>query len=97
MGTIFAKPEQSELSADLYDCVNCYDKIQPENYCKTKCGHYFCGTCLDAWLNINTTCPMCRAGIIEHNTTVKQKPTRNTDFISRERQEIINRNIMERY
>jgi len=41
-------PKIDELPADLYDCAICYDKIQPENNSKTKCGHYFCRTCLDA-------------------------------------------------
>jgi hypothetical protein len=26
----------------------------------TKCGHVFCSQCIDAWFQINMSCPMCR-------------------------------------
>ena len=97
-----------ELPQDLYDCAICYDKIQKENNSKTKCGHYFCRTCLDAWLNINTTCPMCRTVIKERRppTTIPAPiqiprrisvPTPRIDDIPPPRREIVHRNIMERY
>jgi len=102
---------KDELPADLYDCAICYDKIKPENNSKTKCGHYFCRTCLDAWLNINTTCPMCRTVIRQREPTLVPRampaprtitapissPRPRTDQIPEPRREIVHRNIMERY
>jgi hypothetical protein len=98
---------QEKLPDDLYDCAICYDKIQKENNSKTKCGHYFCGTCLEAWLGINTTCPMCRTVIRERQpqptpqsrqTPVRiSAPTPRTDNIPTHRRGIVSRNIIERY
>jgi hypothetical protein len=31
------------------------------------CQHYFHQKCVDAWLNRNTTCPMCRVQILNQN------------------------------
>jgi len=38
---------------------------------RTKCGHYFCGECIDVWLNNSITCPLCRE-LIEKATTLKE-------------------------
>ena len=103
--TINTGPQKDELPSDLYDCVICYDKIQAENNSKTQCGHYFCQTCLDAWLNINTTCPMCRTVIRPREPTPIPRttpipittPTPRTDEIPVPRRQIVIRNIMERY
>lgn len=115
MGTKMATLKQinnttslEELPTDLYDCAICYDEIQKENHSKTKCGHFFCGTCLDAWLNINTTCPMCRAVIKERHAPAAippsirlprriSVPTPRIDNIPPQRRDLVRRNIMERY
>jgi hypothetical protein len=90
------------LPEDLYDCTICYDKIQPDNISTTKCNHYFCKTCLDAWLAINTTCPMCRTVIreriyVEPRLVPRQQPQPRVEVIPAPRREIVTRNIMERY
>lgn len=113
MSTKLAIPTQinntippEELPADLYDCTICYDKIKKENNSKTRCGHYFCRTCLDAWMNVNTTCPICRTVIKERqlpNAPPGQMsgrisiPTPRIDDIPPPRREIVHRNIMDRY
>lgn len=97
-----------DLPVDLYDCAICYDKIQKENNSKTKCGHYFCRTCLNAWLEWNTTCPMCRTVIKERQAPTTIPPPIQTsirisvpepriDDIPTQSREIVRRNIMERY
>jgi len=96
---------QDKLPADLYDCAICYDTIQPTNYSRTKCDHYFCCTCLDAWLDINTTCPMCRTVVKERVPTLVPRqrpipvaqPQPRVETIPAPRREIVTRNIMERY
>jgi hypothetical protein len=99
---------ESKLPADLYDCAICYDTIQPNNYSKTKCNHYFCRTCLDAWLDMNTTCPMCRESlntwVISSNNLIPRQrltpvsqPQPRVEEIPALRREIVSRNIIERY
>ena len=92
---------ETNLPENLYDCTICYDKIQPDNYSATKCKHYFCKTCLDAWLAINTTCPMCRCVIKERVPTQVPRPVAppqpRVETIPPPRREIVTRNIMERY
>ena len=99
-GLMSAKIEQV-LPTDLYDCAICYDTIQPTNYSKTKCDHYFCKTCLDAWLEMNTTCPMCRTVVKERVYTrvprTAAQPQPRVEEIPAPRREIVTRNIMERY
>lgn len=104
-GLMPAKIEQV-LPTDLYDCAICYDTIQPTNYSKTKCDHYFCKTCLDAWLDMNTTCPMCRTVVKERVYTRVPRPAAprpaaqpqpRVEAIPTPRREIVTRNIMERY
>jgi len=93
---------QPPLPDDIYDCAICYDKIQPTNYTLTKCSHYFCKPCLDAWLNINSTCPMCRSSIRVSAPKPTISPSRQTPvpdvrLISESRRRVVERNIMERY
>ncbi len=45
------------------DCPVCLKKV--EDYIKTKCNHFFCKICLDKWLDIKNTCPMCREKLKE--------------------------------
>lgn len=47
------------------DCPVCLKKV--EDYIKTKCNHFFCKICLDKWLDIKNTCPMCREELKDKN------------------------------
>lgn len=43
-------------------CLN--EEIEDLNKCINNCGHVFCKTCLDTWLNRgNDDCPLCRQKI----------------------------------
>jgi len=44
---------------NTYECPICMDKINTDVLI-TSCRHHFCQKCMDAWLNKNNTCPMCR-------------------------------------
>lgn len=92
---------QPTLPDDIYNCAICYDNIQPTNYTLTKCKHYFCKPCLDAWLNINSTCPMCRSSIRTStpspSTQPRQTPVPNVQLIPESRRQVVVRNIIERY
>jgi hypothetical protein len=48
--------------ADCSICLN--EEIEDLDKCKNNCGHVFCKTCLDNWLNRgNDDCPLCRQKI----------------------------------
>lgn len=48
------------------DCPICLSEIHEEY--KTPCGHKYCSSCLNEWLNNHNNCPLCRQ-IIKLNTT----------------------------
>lgn len=43
-------------------CSICLSDYQPEETLKTipECNHYFHANCIDEWLKLNGTCPLCR-------------------------------------
>ncbi|KAK2966516.1 hypothetical protein RJ640_019045 [Escallonia rubra] len=48
----------------VYDvtCSICLSEYQPKDTLRTipECKHYFHATCIDEWLALNATCPVCR-------------------------------------
>lgn len=55
----FETTDNSEI-----ECSICLDTIQFSEQCTNNCGHTFCKSCLDSWLDDGkTTCPMCRQTI----------------------------------
>lgn len=48
------------------ECNVCYDPLPARsNHIFTLCGHLFCVKCLLHWWDTSSTCPMCRAEILE--------------------------------
>ena len=45
------------------ECPICMSTSTSNAFCATACKHTFHRSCIGAWLNTNTTCPMCRATI----------------------------------
>jgi len=45
---------------ELKECSICLDNITTENESVRTCGHVFHTECINAWLTLNTKCPMCR-------------------------------------
>uniref|UniRef100_A0A2N9J352 RING-type E3 ubiquitin transferase n=1 Tax=Fagus sylvatica TaxID=28930 RepID=A0A2N9J352_FAGSY len=43
-------------------CPICLSEYQPKETLRTipECNHYFHADCIDAWLKLNATCPLCR-------------------------------------
>ncbi|WOH12283.1 hypothetical protein DCAR_0831785 [Daucus carota subsp. sativus] len=43
-------------------CAICLSEYQPKDTIRTvpACNHYFHSTCIDEWLKLNATCPVCR-------------------------------------
>ena len=44
-------------------CGICYTDLTLENNVTTDCGHHFCNKCFFRWIEVNATCPSCRAPI----------------------------------
>lgn len=57
----------AKASAQNDSCPICHDDLDFENNADectiTSCNHGFCTSCLDNWLAIKATCPLCRARI----------------------------------
>ncbi|MBM3931102.1 MAG: hypothetical protein FJ336_07505, partial [Sphingomonadales bacterium] len=47
---------------ETLECPICRDTILIECLV-TKCGHKYCGKCINQWLEENSSCPYCRAPI----------------------------------
>ena len=44
-------------------CGVCYKDLTMETNVTTNCNHHFCNTCFFRWIEVNATCPCCRAPI----------------------------------
>ncbi|EEQ97566.1 rnf5, putative, partial [Perkinsus marinus ATCC 50983] len=44
-----------------FECNICFD--QASEPVVTRCGHLFCWSCLDQWLDRSGECPVCKAGV----------------------------------
>jgi len=56
------EPEEESVG----DCGVCYLSLpKRSNHVFTACGHLFCVKCLLLWWDTSTTCPMCRADILD--------------------------------
>ena len=53
----------------LLTCPICMELLKTPK--RTKCGHYFCGECIDVWLNNSITCPLCRE-LIDKTSTLTE-------------------------
>ena len=46
-----------------FECSLCYRLLwQPAS---TPCGHTFCRSCIDRWLDHSPTCPLCKMALDE--------------------------------
>lgn len=41
-------------------CTICYNPVNGQLAVTKCCGHVFCGKCIDEWIQIKLSCPMCR-------------------------------------
>ncbi|PWA49712.1 Zinc finger, RING/FYVE/PHD-type [Artemisia annua] len=54
--------ENCELPKDHGTCAICLSDYKPKDAVRTipECNHYFHADCIDEWLKLNVTCPVCR-------------------------------------
>ncbi|KAM0671957.1 hypothetical protein CWI42_041050 [Ordospora colligata] len=56
--------DQNDLSDDTYHCTICFDNYVPGTKLKLlPCGHHFHQECIDEWLDLKDTCPLCKKNI----------------------------------
>ena len=54
---------------ETHYCGICYTDLTIENNVTSRCNHHFCNTCFFRWIEVNATCPNCRASI-DSNTNL---------------------------
>ena len=54
-------------------CGICYTDLTLENNVTTDCGHHFCNKCFFRWIEVNATCPSCRAPIDSKTNLTEQQ------------------------
>jgi len=54
---------------ETHYCGICYTDLTIENNVTSKCNHHFCNTCFFRWIEVNATCPNCRASV-DSNTNL---------------------------
>lgn len=64
-----------DLSQNSDNCAICWEKMETAR--KLPCGHLFHNSCLQSWLEQDTSCPTCRLGLSVQNTTTHPHPTIN--------------------
>lgn len=54
--------ESCRLPNDASTCAICLSEYKPKESLRTipECNHYFHAECIDEWLKLNATCPVCR-------------------------------------
>jgi len=62
-----ATASQSSIQVNRFKCGVCTE--QPSLPCAGRCGHICCQLCWVKWLQINATCPMCRAPADKNSVT----------------------------
>jgi len=64
-------------------CSICLEKLEENDFTKTKCGHFFHFTCVCKWVLKSNTCPICRNYIIQNEVNEKTKQNyENSSHIS---------------
>eukprot|EP00746_Dinoflagellata_sp_MGD_P009508 gnl/MRDRNA2_/MRDRNA2_119366_c0_seq1.p1 gnl/MRDRNA2_/MRDRNA2_119366_c0~~gnl/MRDRNA2_/MRDRNA2_119366_c0_seq1.p1 ORF type:complete len:341 (-),score=36.11 gnl/MRDRNA2_/MRDRNA2_119366_c0_seq1:108-1130(-) len=59
--SVFCDPENPSDGRPPHECCVCSESYSPEvPMKKTPCGHYFHTECLEKWLKVAKTCPLCR-------------------------------------
>ena len=54
-------------------CGICYTDLTLDNNVTTDCGHHFCNKCFFRWIEVNATCPSCRAPIDSKTNLTEQQ------------------------
>nr|XP_029724699.1 E3 ubiquitin-protein ligase AMFR-like isoform X1 [Aedes albopictus] len=61
-----------DLKQNCDNCAICWEKMETAR--KLPCSHLFHNSCLQSWLEQDTSCPTCRLGLSVHNNNVNILP-----------------------
>ncbi|XP_055538492.1 E3 ubiquitin-protein ligase AMFR-like [Wyeomyia smithii] len=61
-----------DLKANSDNCAICWEKMETAR--KLPCSHLFHNSCLQSWLEQDTSCPTCRLGLSVHQNNVNLLP-----------------------
>jgi hypothetical protein len=58
----------------VQECCICLSQYEDEvEVREIQCGHHFHASCVDKWLRINATCPLCKHNIIHGNNSRQEE------------------------
>ena len=72
-------------------CGICYTDLSIENNVTTKCNHHFCNKCFFRWLEVNATCPSCRAPIDSNTNLTDEQLHRENKEVYQDYMELLSR------
>lgn len=75
-----SKNQEEKIPEEVSSCNVCYTELKIENTVSTNCNHLFCRKCFFRWIEMNATCPVCRAPIdSKTNLTEEQMSAEMSD------------------
>jgi hypothetical protein len=75
--------EAKEKNAIIFDDGVCSICLGPHvNASRPRCGHTYCYSCLWSWIQVKSTCPLCKEQIIPSAIKSEQKPKDDFPFNS---------------
>jgi len=51
------------IENNAYECLICFERSSNRIVVTTMCGHIFCKPCIESWIQITATCPVCKSAI----------------------------------
>ena len=73
-------------------CGICYQDLNLDNIVNTQCSHQFCKTCFYRWIEVNATCPCCRAPIDSKTNLTDEQMQRELQEVYLGYTELLHRN-----
>ena len=64
--------QQTALNQLQHDCCICFEEIGKTNVTTTPCGHTFCFSCLMKSMDVNNSCPYCRASLRKEDDIIEE-------------------------
>ena len=62
------------------NCIICFDDYSNGEEIKLlPCGHFYHNKCINSWLKISQTCPLCRRNIITNNYSEEEEEEEEED------------------
>lgn len=86
-----SKGEEKATQTETPYCGVCYTELNIDNNVTTKCNHHFCNKCFFRWLEVNATCPSCRAPIDSNTNLTDEQLQRENKEVYQDYMELVSR------